>query len=349
MNLQDFGWSPFFSQQLTIEDLEACVPARVTAMHRTGLVLNDGGADFQITLGSRWFQDEPEARPTVGDWLLVDPPRQKVLRLLERKSLFKRLAAGLKVELQLIAANVDTLFIVTSCNEEFSDSRLERYLALASDSGVDPVVVLTKRDLTDQQDAFVDRIRAVAPLVGIELVNALDVATLAGVKAWCQRGQTIALVGSSGVGKSTLVNTLADRDVQSTRGIREDDAHGRHTTTHRSLHLLDDGGLLLDVPGLRELGIADIGEGLSQTFDDVASLATQCRFANCAHRTEPGCAILEALESGQLDERRLRNYEKLLREEARNTSTLAQRRLERRRFAKRVRQVTKEKARHRPS
>jgi ribosome biogenesis GTPase len=349
MSLQDFGWSPFFLQQLSLDDLETLVPARVIAMHRSGLVISDGEAEFQMALGSRWFQGDSETRPTVGDWLLVDSERRKAVRLLERKSLFKRLAAGLKVELQLIAANIDTLFIVTSCNEEFNESRLERYLALASDSAVEPVVVLTKSDLSREADNFADRVRVVSRTLAIEVVNALDAGTLHGVRGWCESGQTVALVGSSGVGKSTLVNTLAGREVQVTHGIRSDDAHGRHTTTHRSLHLLEGGGLLLDVPGLRELGIADTGEHLADVFEDVEALTARCRFVDCGHHGEPGCAVVEAIESGKLDERRLRNYEKLLREEARNSATLNERRQERRRFAKRVRQVVKEKERFRPT
>ena len=348
MSLQDFGWSPFFLQQLSLEDLEAYVAARVIAVHRSGLILNGGDGEFQVTLGSSWFQGDSAERPTVGDWMMVDGTRHKAVRLLDRKSLFKRRGAGLKVEIQLIAANIDTLFIVTSCNEEFNESRLERYLALATDSGVDPVVVLTKSDLVSRWDSFVDRVRGLSRSIAVEVVNALDAKTLDGVRAWCQTGQTVALLGSSGVGKSTLVNTLAGSEVQLTHGIREDDAHGRHTTTHRSLHLLDGGGLLLDVPGLRELGIADTGDSLADVFEDIETLTRRCRFANCGHHTEPGCAVLEAIASERLDERRLRNYEKLLREEARNTATIAERREERRQFAKRVRRVVREKERFQP-
>ncbi len=306
MTLRDYGWSPFFANQLGLDELDVVVPTRVVAVHRSGIVLTDGEVEFPLALGSGWFQGDPEQRPTVGDWLLVTPSRDKAIRLLARKSLLKRLAAGPVVELQLIAANIDRIFVVTSCNEEFNDSRLERYLAVASDSGAEAVVVLTKRDVADDPDVYVDRVRAIASTAAVELINALDASTLDGIRAWCQAGQTVALVGSSGVGKSTLVNTLAGRPLQSTGGIREDDAHGRHTTTSRSLHLLAEGALLLDVPGLRELGVASFDQGVAAMFDEIEALGSRCRFADCAHDAEPGCAVRAAVESGELDQRRLR-------------------------------------------
>ncbi|MDZ7670631.1 MAG: ribosome small subunit-dependent GTPase A [Gammaproteobacteria bacterium] len=349
MSLRDYGWCSYFANQLGLDELDVLIPARVVAMHRAGIVVTDGTAEFQLPLGSGWFQREPEERPTVGDWLLVAPSQDRVVRLLERKSLLKRLAAGSAAEVQLIAANVDTMFVVTSCNEEFNDSRLERYLAMASGSGTEAVVVLTKRDLAGDPDAYIDRVRAVAAHAAIEPVNALDASTLDGIRACCQPGQTVALVGSSGVGKSTLLNSLAGREVQATGGIREDDAHGRHTTTSRSLHLLAQGALLLDVPGLRELGLSGLDRGASAVFDDIQALASRCRFADCAHQSEPQCAVRAAIESGELDERRFRNYQKLLREEARNAASIAERRQAHRRFAKRVRKVVKEKERFRPN
>jgi len=349
MSLQDFGWSPFFTRQVGLDEVESLVPARVVTVHRSTYRVYDGDHERHVVTGSRWFRGETDDRPTVGDWVLLDDSRQRIERLLERKSLFKRLAAGVstgqRAEIQLIAANVDTLFVVTSCNEEFNESRLERYLALAHESQVTPVVVLTKGDLTNEQHRFMQRTRRVSKTIPIEIVNALDAETLAGVRAWILPGQTVALVGSSGVGKSTLLNTLAGRDVQVTKDIREDDSHGRHTTTHRSLHLLEEGGLLLDVPGMRELAIADAADSLSAMFDDVEVLAQRCRFADCTHRTEPGCAVQAAIQSGELDPRRLRSYEKLMREEARNSATLAERRQQRRQFAKLVREVVKGKRR----
>ena len=347
MSREGLGWSPFFANQLALEELETVSPARVIAVQRSGIVLSDGDAEFRLPLGSSWFSGNPVDRPTAGDWLLVDLSTGKAVRLLERKSLLKRLASGPGVDVQLIAANVDTIFVVTSCNDEFNESRLERYLALASDSGAEPVVVLTKQDIADDPHDYADRVRALSTRVAVELVNALDTSTLDGVRAWCRSGQTVALIGSSGVGKSTLVNTLTGRKAQLTSGIREQDARGRHTTTSRSLHRLDDGALLLDVPGLRELGMVALDQGLSGVFDDIASFATRCRFADCGHEAEPGCAVRDAIEAGELDERRFRNYQKLLREEARNSATIAQRNQQQRKFGKQVKSAMNEKERNR--
>lgn len=342
---KSLGWSPFFMQQLKLDELELeLVPVRVVAMHRSGLVVSDGSTEDNVALGSNWYRLDVEERPIVGDWVLVNAERDKVERLLERKSCFRRLASGDRVEMQLIAANVDTLFIVTSCNHEFNESRLERYLALAFESTVTPVVVLTKADLTDTPDAYGARAQSVAKGVAVEVVNALDVKTLDGVRAWIGVGQTAALVGSSGVGKSTLLNTLSGAAIQETRAIREDDARGRHTTTSRSLHLLEGGGLLLDVPGLRELAVGDASAGVRETFDEVEMLAQHCRFADCQHGAEPGCAVREALASGELDERRLNNYFKLLREERRHSESLAERHQRSRDWAKGVRARLREQA-----
>ena len=254
------GWKPFFMQQLTLDELETCVPTRVIALHRSGLVVSDGAREDNITLGGAWFRLPSEERPTVGDWVLVNRERDRVERLLERTSCFRRVAAGLRVDVQLIAANVDTLFVVTSCNDEFNASRLERYLALALEAGVTPVIVLTKADLADDPESY----RA----------NAQGLAGDA---------------GSSGVGKSTLLKTLAGSEVQHTRAIREDDARGRHTTTSRLLHRLANGGLLLDVPGMRELAIGDAEAGVREAFDDIEQLAEGCRFAARCSKADDIC------------------------------------------------------------
>jgi len=339
--LRDLGWAPFFQQQLTLDELEApetYVPARVFAVQRSGLLLRFEGGEVELPVGGRWFQLSPEERPTVGDWLLIDPARSLIHRLLERKSLLKRLSVSRTGELQLIAANVDVMFLVSSCNEEFNLGRMERYLSLALDAGVQPVVVLTKMDLADDPEHYRRAALSLRRDLVVELVNALEPDSLDVLRVWITPGQTISLLGSSGVGKSTLINTLMGDVVQDTRAIREDDAKGRHTTTHRSLHLLPGGGIVLDSPGMRELAIADAEAGVSSMFEDIEALAGHCRFADCGHETEPGCAVREAIETGTLDERRLESYRKLKREELYNTETVAERHARVRQFGKMVRE-----------
>jgi ribosome biogenesis GTPase len=337
--LINLGLTPFFTQQLSVEEIEHGELARVTEVQRSSLVASDGVDEWAIMLGGAWYQLPAEQRPTVGDWVLLDKSHEKIQRLLERKSVFQRVAAGSTAELQLIAANVDTLFIVTSCNEEFSESRLERYLALAVEAGVDPVVVLTKADLSDEAEAYRERVKAVSPNLPVEVVDALKSDTLQGLMSWVTNGSTVALVGSSGVGKSTLVNSLSGAELVETGAIREQDAKGRHTTSYRALHRLPNGGLLLDVPGMRELKVAQLDTALAEIFADIETLATKCKFRDCDHNDEPGCAVREAIEADQLDERRLINYQKLVREEAHNTASLVERRSKDKQFGKVIKQV----------
>jgi len=337
-SLARLGLAACFTRQLSPDELESGLVARVVEVQRSGITLSDGLEELTVAIGGRWTALPPEARPTVGDWVVLDERREQVLRLLERKSVFKRVAAGTKLETQLIAANVDTLFIVTSCNEEFSESRLERYLALAYESGVDPVVVLTKADLVDDALPYRDRVAGLRPGLPVETVNALDPAMLAPLLEWVAPGSTVSLVGSSGVGKSTLLNSLAGSSLAATRDVRAGDARGRHTTTSRSLHLLPNGGILLDVPGMRELKVADAADALGEVFADIESLTEGCRFRDCRHEREPGCRVQEAVEAGSLDRRRLDNYHKLLREEAHYSTGLAEQRRQDRRFGKVIRQ-----------
>jgi ribosome biogenesis GTPase len=225
-----------------------------------------------------------------------------------------------------MAANVDTLFVVTSCNQEFNLSRLERYLALALDAGVEPVVILTKVDLAADLEEFRSQARTLRPGLAIEAVNAKDAGVINTLKPWCGSGQTVALVGSSGVGKSTLVNTLSSARVQETAATRETDAKGRHTTTSRSLHLLPEGGLLLDSPGLRELQLSDCEAGVATLFEEIEAVARNCRFNDCRHQGETGCAVAAAVECNELDLRRLDNYLKLRAEQERSSETLLEKR-----------------------
>lgn len=333
LTLTSLGWGHFFQQQLTLEELEQHTPFRVTEVHRNRIVLqtvakSEAGDNslLEQDLSTLFWKDLPtQERPTVGDWLLLDKVNQPV-RLLDRFSLIQRLAAGIETHQQLIAANIDTLLIVTSCNQDFNLNRIERYLSLAAESGIQPVIVITKSDLCDDPEDYIGQIRSLDNLLPVESVNATDPDSVKRLLPWCKSGQTLALTGSSGVGKSTLVNSLTGHIDQATQAIREDDAKGRHTTTGRSLHLITDGGLLLDTPGIRELKLFDSESGIRQTFSDIETLSEHCRFADCQHFDEPGCAVTAAIESGQLEARRLESFHKLMDEQERNQQSLAEKR-----------------------
>ena len=330
--LQTLGLVPYFTQQIAHTGIPGNRLGRVTSVQRSKstVICDDGKRSVELSPTLR--QAAAIDRPTVGDWVVLDESLTRIEQVLQRKSLFKRIGAGSSTEIQPIAANIDTLFIVTSCNEEFKESRLERYLTLCVEAGATPVIVLTKTDLTDDTDTYISRARSVQAGVPVETINALDPTTLDGVRAWIDDNSTVALVGSSGVGKSTILNALAENPLAATSEIREQDKKGRHTTTHRELHQLPSGGLLIDVPGIRELRVAEIEHSIGTVFEDIELLAMQCQFADCNHVTEPGCAVLQAIEEKLLDSRRLANYQKLRRENALATATLAEKRAQDRDF-----------------
>ena len=303
------------------------MPARVTDVYRDRLDVL--GTEGPLTL----LSGQLIGAYAVGDWIYHDG--RQVCQVLERKTTIGRGAAGETGGHQLIASNVDTLAIVTSCNDDFNPARLERYLAMCSAGGAFPLVVLTKADLSQEVDGFRRRAEHLSPLVSALTLNARDPDDVARLHPWCTAGQTMALVGSSGVGKTTLQNMLTGVE-QITQPIREADAKGRHTTAARSLRRTLAGGWLIDTPGMRELRLSQASEGIDAVFADLALLAQQCQFNDCQHASEPGCAVQAAIKNGTLAPDRLRHWQKLQREDAYFNRSAAELRAEKNSWKKRT-------------
>lgn len=317
--IESYGWSDALRHEFEPFAARDLSPGRITVQQRGryGLVTDHGELTGQIS--GRLAQDaESGGYPAVGDWVAVTArPAEHAATIhavLPRRTAFVRRAADSATEQQVVAANVDVALLVASMNADLNQRRLERYLATAWQSGAAPVVVLTKADLADDPAAEVAAAESVAFGAPVLAVSAVTGEGMDALAALLKPAETAVLVGSSGVGKSSLVNALAGERLMDTGGIREDDARGRHTTTHRELILLPSGALILDTPGMRELGLLDADEGLSATFEDVEAIAASCRFSDCRHGNEPGCAVRAALESGELDPGRWQSFNKLQRE-----------------------------------
>jgi ribosome biogenesis GTPase / thiamine phosphate phosphatase len=301
------GWSSFFGDQIDEEEA-GLVPVRVTHIHRTRMSgLSDiGPVDLALPANS------VTSDYAVGDFVLAEPHDFAVRRRLARASLLtRRMSDG---STQLSGANIDALFIVTSCNEEFNVPRLERYLAIASQTEIEPVLVLTKADTAEDAAPFMAQAMRLARDLPVVLVDPRRPDALTRLQPWFGLGKTVALTGSSGVGKSTLVNTLATKDsgtAQLTGAIRAHDSMGRHTTTARSLHPVAGGGWVLDAPGIRTLHVGEMAEGLDAVFAEISELSAQCKFSNCTHSHEPGCAVIAAVTRGEIDPDRLLRWRAL--------------------------------------
>ena len=330
--LIQLGWKPYFQQQLSLEEFTVLHIGRIIEQHRNNLIAISDQGQLQLIMPPNC------ERVCVGDWVIFDGSN-RLIRPLERQSVFERKSPGTQVNTQLIAANIDILIIVCSLNQDFNLNRIERYLAIAHEAQVEPVIVLTKADQCSDVDAKREQVQSLDKFMMVHALNALDNSELKPLESYCQQGKTIAFLGSSGVGKSTLVNGLLGYQALGTGAIREDDSKGRHTTTFRALKVLPQGGILMDTPGMRELQLADCEQGVNETFSEIIELATQCRFNNCQHVTEPICAVQSAIEKGELSPRRFDSYQKLIKEQAYNRATLAEKKAKDKAFGKMVNRV----------
>lgn len=316
MNLiEQYGWNNKWEEKMLSKGIVGRVLLEHKHLYR--VITNEG--EWLCSLSGKFkFAHEREAFPAVGDWVVLEqmPGEEKgiIQEVLPRSSQFSRKVAGQTTEIQLIAVNVDYVFLVMSLNHDFNVRRLERYLLAAWDSGATPVVVLTKKDACEDLSYYMTEVESVAFGVDVFAVSSVTGEGIDQLATLLSAGKTGALLGSSGVGKSSLINALSGEEVMAVSDIREDDSKGRHTTTHRELSLLPSGGLLIDTPGMREFQLWDSTEGVSSSFKDIEELAEGCRFRDCQHRKEPGCAIQEAISIGSLKEERYRSYVKLLRE-----------------------------------
>lgn len=350
MDLHSLGWNSDFSASLASCDPGGGLePARVSADHGAACELLSARGVLRGDVSGRlaYLAAGPEELPAVGDWVAVAPRPEEgaatIHQLLPRRSALLRKAAGPRAEAQVLAANLDAVLLVASANRDWNPRRLERACALVGESGAEAVVVISKIDLCDAPARLVAEAREAAPGAPVLALSAATGAGLAELAPHLAPGRTLVLLGSSGVGKSTLVNRLLGREAHATRAIREDDDRGRHATTHRQLVVLPGGALLVDTPGLREIGLFEDGGGVAGAFPELQELAARCRFGDCRHEGEPDCAVRGALEAGSLDPARLASFRKLEREAAalrarRDARAGSERRRERRRFERARRQ-----------
>lgn len=348
MNLEDLGYNETLKHWWEENSLDGFEPGRVVEEHKEKYLVRTACAEYEaeITGNLRYTAESREDFPTVGDWVafaVYEGGLAVIHRIFPRFSILRRNAVGKFGETQVIAANIDYAFLIQAADRDFNLNRLERYLTICNASRVHPIVVLSKIDLIDSHELSVlmERIQhriGDIPLLALSNITQQGVDSL---RTTIERGKTYCLLGSSGVGKSTLLNALSGTTLMKTDSVSDRMKKGRHVTSHRALVVLPSGGILIDNPGMREVGIADSGEGIEVTFDRIARLAMDCRFKDCTHTSETGCAVLKALQRGEIEEGSYRNYLKLRKEEAHFESSVAERRKKDRAFGKMLKNYKK--------
>jgi ribosome biogenesis GTPase / thiamine phosphate phosphatase len=351
MNLENLGFSSWFQNELDSSRLSDFQLARVVEVHKEGFFVTSGENETyaEITGKLMFSAETPLDFPTVGDWCYVQYPDENSLavihEILPRKSILKRKTAGKKIEFQAIAANIDTALIVQSLNADFNLRRLERYLVMAREGNIEPVFLLSKSDLlpADEVDQKRNEILKLNPDIQVISFSNTEDSGLEKIESLLLPGKTFCLLGSSGVGKTSLLNNLLGEERLKTKEIREKDDRGKHATTNRQLLRLTGGAMIIDTPGMRELGNIGADSGINEIFDEIAELEKQCRFNDCSHTQETGCAILQALEEGTVSRERYQNYVKMLRESERNELSLLEKRKRNRQLGKLYKSVQKHK------
>ena len=318
-SLNRLGWNPYFQAHLNTIEKKDLFPARVIGVEKNSFFIDTGKGERRVSVSGRLSYHQSELYPVIGDWVLIN--QTVIITVLPRKNALTRGASGtqkgretVSKKVQVIAANLDTVCIVCGLDRDFNIRRIERYLTLVYNCGLNPIIILTKADLHKDPESCVSELASVAFHVPVHLISLTDDACLSQLHPYLSTGRTLALIGSSGAGKSTLVNRLCGEDIRATGAVSERIGKGMHVTTSRSLIMMPQGGMIIDNPGIREIVLWEDQAGVVSSFPDIESLGKACRFSDCSHMHEPGCQVLEAVNSGRIEPKRLNNYYKLRRE-----------------------------------